>query len=80
MKKELINHLTWLVNGAVRPYIYNNNKNYKEVFDKFYESLEKSGLIEWDKLTVKEARELRFSKWASDEDVDNDIKFIREHQ
>lgn len=41
----------------------------EETFSTFYESLEKNGLIDFNNLTVEEAKELRFGKWDEDSDL-----------
>ncbi len=70
MKKEVRNCLTWLVNKVSETIIYNwdndlKAKENKEGFDKFYKELEKH--IDFTKLTVEEAKELRFQKWSEEQ-------------
>lgn len=84
MKKELINHFTWLVNRIAECNTYNWSAEYKEgelkeAFKKFYGSLNKDKnryLIDLQTMTVEQAKELRFCKWYSNEDIDEEIASI----
>lgn len=80
MKKELINHFTWLVNRIAECNTYNWSAEYKErelkkAFKKFYDSLNKENryLIDLQTMTVEQAKELRFCKWISSDDIDEEI-------
>jgi len=59
--------ITWLINQLSQDYIYNNEN--KEIWDKFYEEMKKEKCINFNNLTVEEAKELRFRKW--DEELPN---------
>lgn len=83
MKKELVNHLTWLVNGLA-PFLIHEKwstesgiNDTKNIFRAFYESIKLNELIDWNNLDEMTAKELRFGKWATDEDIDTKIKRIR---
>ena len=73
MKKEIQKCLTYLANKLSESYIYDNwpdelkIREMKLGFDTVYEELKKH--IDFTKLTVEEARELRFRRW--DEDMPN---------
>lgn len=81
MKQEIINCLTWYANKMAEITQYETwsdefcRKEAKENTDKFLEELKKH--IDWENLTEEEAGELRFGKWASDEDIDNDIAELK---
>ncbi len=75
MKQELINHFTWLANKIS---ICNEYKDWsvegrveelEEGFKIFYDSLKNNNLIDFENLTVEEARELRFSKWDEESNL-----------
>ena len=70
MKKEIQNCLTWLVNKVSQTIIYNWADDYKvgennENFETFYEELKKH--IDFIKITVEEAKELRFQRWSEEQ-------------
>ena len=73
MKKEIKNCLTWYANKVAETVQYTSwsddfcRKETKESTDTFLNELKKH--IDWDNLTVEEARELRFCLW--DEDMPN---------
>ena len=87
MKKGLMNHLSWLANSLSECYVYREDwspefikKEMNEKFDTFYKSLKRDSnknLIDFENLTVEEASELRFGRWMSDEDIDEDIAGLR---
>ena len=59
MNNKVNANLTWLVNNLSQGYIYRNES--EKIFDKFYNALKEN--IDLTRLTVKEAKELRFGKW-----------------
>ena len=66
MKKEIQNCLTWLANKNAETYMYLWDVEYKENqikknYDIFYDELKKH--IDFTKITVEEAKELRFQRW-----------------
>lgn len=66
MKKEIQNCLTWLVNRVSETNEYNWENDFKvsenkKSFNIFYEELKKH--IDFTKITVEEAKELRFQRW-----------------
>lgn len=72
MKQNLIQHFTWLANSLSMGYMYKEwddttvRKDMKEAYDKFYQSLQlenNKDLINFEKLTQDEAKELGFGKW-----------------
>lgn len=70
MKKEIQNCLTWLVNKISETIIYDwkdgfKIKENKKGFEEFYEELKKH--IDFTKLTVEEAKELRFKRWSDEQ-------------
>ena len=70
MKKEIQNFLTWLVNKISETIIYDwkdgfKIKENKKSFEEFYEELKKH--IDFTKLTVEEAKELRFKRWSDEQ-------------
>lgn len=75
MKQEIINHLTWAINKLSETVIYKNWNDTsramcaEEAFGTFYGSLERNGYIDFNNLTVEEAKELRFGKWDEDSDL-----------
>ena len=85
MKEELINHFTFLVNRLAECNTYDwsaeyKEKKIKEAFETFYKSLNKDTnkhLIDLQTLTVKQAKELRFCMWCSDEYINEEIAEIK---
>lgn len=81
MKKEIINCLTWYANRVSETTQYENwsdefcRKEIKESTDRFLDELKNH--IDWDNLTEEECIELRFSRLASDENVDEEIDYAR---
>lgn len=81
MKQEIVNCLTWYANKMAEITQYEGwsdefcRKKAKENTDRFLEELKKH--IDWNNLTEKEAIELRFCKWDSDEDIDKEISDLR---
>lgn len=69
MKKEVRANITWLINKLSEGYMYTwddgfKQKESKKNFDRFYEELKKN--IDLTKLTVEEAKELRFGRWSDE--------------
>ena len=70
MKKEIQNCITYLANKLSEVYVYdswNADLKIQELklgFNTFYDELKKH--IDFTKLTVEEAKELRFRKWDDD--------------
>ena len=81
MKKEIINCLTWYANKVAETTQYESwsdefcRKEIKESTDAFLNTLSKC--IDWNNLSEEECIELRFSRWASDENVDEEIDYAR---
>lgn len=70
MKKEIQNCLTWLVNRVSETNEYNWGDDFKasenrKNFDTFYKELKKH--IDFKKITVEEAKELRFQRWSEEQ-------------
>jgi len=68
MKKEFLNHLTWVVNQLAQEPVW--GKVYgrsSDIWDQFYGSLKK--YLDVTKLTREEAVELRFCKWDEESDL-----------
>lgn len=75
MKQELINHLSWIANRVAIGEIYEDwsdtviGKETREGLKTFYASLKNNNdLIDWNNLTVEEAKELGFLLWSDEED------------
>lgn len=70
MKKEILNCFSYLINKLSECYVYDNwsdDLKVKELnlgFDTVYDELKKH--IDFTKLTLEEAKELRFKKWDED--------------
>ena len=81
MEKEIINCLTWYANKVAETTQYESwsdefcRKYIKESTDVFLDELKNH--INWDNLTEEECIELRFLRWASDENVDEEIDYVR---
>ena len=73
MKAEIRNCLTWYANRVAETVQYTSwsdefcRKEIKEAHDKFIEEIKKH--IDFENLTVEEARELRFGKWSKHTDL-----------
>ena len=72
MKQEIVNCMSWLTNKMSEIYVYCGSpefsiKEFNYGFDRFYEELKRH--IDFEKLTVEEARELRFGKWDDESDL-----------
>ena len=71
MKKEVENCLTYLANKLSESYVYSNWTNDIKAqelelgFNTFYDELKKH--IDFTKLTIEEAKELRFKRWGDDQ-------------
>ena len=70
MKIEVQNCLTWLVNKVSETNEYNWGDDFKasenrKNFDTFYKELKKH--IDFKKITVEEAKELRFQRWSEEQ-------------
>ncbi len=81
MKNEIVNCLTWYANKVAKTAQYESlsdefcRKEIKESTEKFLEELKKH--IDWNNLTETICKELRFGRWASDEDVDEEIENLK---
>ena len=76
MKKELENCFSYLVNKLSESFVYDNWDDKTKIdelrlgFRTFYDEFKKH--IDFTKLTVEEAKELRFKRWSSEpEDPQN---------
>lgn len=68
MKKEVLNHLTWIVNQFSEEPVWGKfSGNRPDIWNQFYASLKKH--LDITKLTREEAVELRFGKWDADSDL-----------
>ena len=68
MKPELQNCLTWLANSVAESCLHRVNhinleKDIRSAWGTFCNSVKGSDCIDWENLTLEEARELRFRKW-----------------
>lgn len=68
MEKEIVNHLTWVVNQLAQEPVWGKTvqKN-SDTWDTFYNSLKNH--LDITKLTREEAVELRFGKWCENSDL-----------
>lgn len=62
MTKEVMNHLTWLVNRICEKPVWGCTVEQAEPFSTFYKSLKKN--LDITKLTLEDAKELRFLRWS----------------
>ena len=68
MKKEILNHLTWLVNKfSEEPVWGKTTVKSSDTWDQFYKSLKNH--LDITKLTREEAVELRFCRWDENSDL-----------
>ena len=68
MKKEIVNHLTWLANSLAEEPVWGKFAgNRPDFWNRFYDSLKKH--LDITKLTREEAVELRFCKWEENSDL-----------
>lgn len=72
MKKEIQNCFVWLANSLSESNIYNWGKDTKlrensNRFEIFYNELKK--YLDFNSLTVEEAKELHFGKWEEESDL-----------
>lgn len=72
MKPEIQNCLTWMMNRVAEATMYNWSdefaiKELKEGSKGLYEELKK--YIDLTKLTIEEAKELRFMRWDDESDI-----------
>ena len=68
MKKEILNHLTWVVNQLAEEPVWGKcTQKSSDIWDRFYKSLKNQ--LDVTKLTREEAVELRFCKWDEDSDL-----------
>jgi hypothetical protein len=70
MNQKVINNLTWFANVSAELYVYGGSgkrklKHLKEMQDKLYDALRSN--IDLTKLTVEEAKEMRFKRWSEEE-------------
>lgn len=70
MKKEIQNCLIWLVNRVSETIEYNwddgfKAKENKKSFETFYKELKNH--IDFSKITIEEAKELRFQRWDEEQ-------------
>jgi hypothetical protein len=68
MKKEILNHLTWVVNQLAQEPVWGKVcGRSSDIWDQFYKSLKNH--LDVTKLSREEAVELRFGKWDEDSDL-----------
>ena len=81
MKKEIIGCLTWYANSVSETTQYESwddefcRKRIKKSTDALLDELKNH--IDWDNLTEEEGYELRFRRWSSDKDIDEEIDYVR---
>ena len=70
MKDNIKNCLTWLANKTAENYVYGYAKGReKDTLDTFYNEFKTKKLIDFENITISEARELRFGKWEDNNDL-----------
>lgn len=75
MKREVVNHLSWIVSQLAKIYVYEPVSQDPELihlrdsFNRFYTSLINGKWIDLENLTTDEAHELRFGKWDEDSNL-----------
>lgn len=80
MRKEIIDALTFVMNSVtVQQTLPNRSDNTikNEVLSSLRQAQEQlMNYISWDDLTQKDCEEMRFCKWAKDEEITEEIKFL----
>lgn len=80
MKKEIIDILTWVMNRITEQHQYSKwsdayaRKDVNSALNEAHKQLQP--YIDWNNLTVKDCEELRFGKWANENDIKEDIKYL----
>lgn len=74
MKEEILYLQSWLINRIM---LNPNSSVSEKITNSYYKELK--GLIQWDKLTIKDARLLGFKKLTNDEMVDENIQNEKEN-
>ena len=80
MKKEIIDILTWVMNRVTEQQQYSKwtdafaRKDVNSALNEAHSRLQQ--YIDWANLTVKDCEELRFGKWANDDDIKEDINYL----
>lgn len=80
MKTEIINFFTWLANRVSESTTYESwsdefsRKDVKNAMSVFLKELKKH--IDWENLTHEECNALRFGRWQSDTDVEEEISYL----
>ena len=82
--KEIQLRALWVLNKVADGVIYNCCDEHcattdRNAFEEFNKSLKMHSFIDWDNLTIEECKALRFGKWSSSEEVDNEITEVQ-HQ
>ena len=80
MKIEIINILTWFASRMTELQQFNwsdefRKSKFENAMKVAQESLKK--YINWDELTSEDCDELRFGRWASEEDIKDDLYEIK---
>lgn len=82
MEIEIINVLTWVMNSitSVQKDVIYSDTDIKGNINSTLLSAQKelSKYIKWDTLTVKDCEELRFGRWANDDEIKEEIEYITE--
>ena len=80
MKKEIVDILTWVMNRVTEQQQYVKwtdsyaRKDVNSALSEAHDQLQQ--YVDWDNITVKECEELRFGKWANDNDIKEDIDYL----
>ena len=80
MKKEIIDILTWVMNRVTEQQQYSKwsdsyaRKDVNSALSEAHSHLQQ--YIDWANLTAKDCEELRFGKWANDDDIKEDINYL----
>jgi hypothetical protein len=80
MRKEIINTLTFVMNSVTVQQLKPNSSDStikNDVLSSLRQAQEQlKSYISWDELTQKDCEEMRFGKWAKEEEILEDIKFL----
>lgn len=81
MKKEIIDVFTWVMNSVTAQQQYSKwGDNYarKQLNDSLSEAQkELSKYVDWNNLTQKDCEEMRFCKWANEEEIKEEIDYLQ---
>lgn len=76
--REIQSRALWVMNKIAQGAVYGLCEercanDAKDAWKKFNDSLKKDKLIDWNHLTIEECKALRFGRWMSNEEVNEEI-------